>query len=59
MIKPLKSLKDKIEEKAELDKVMPVTPEVEEAKTKLDDKIDELVGDKKAKIKRTSLKKAK
>lgn len=50
MIKPLKSLKDKIEEKALLEKVEPITPEVSEQKDILDDKIDELVGDKKVKI---------
>lgn len=42
----MSSLKDKIEEKAIL----------QEKLTEVDDKIDEIVGDKKVKIKKTSLK---
>jgi len=45
MIKPMKTLKDKLEEKKVL----------QEAMTKVDDKIDELVGDKKVKISRKKL----
>lgn len=48
MIKPLKTLKDKIEEKAVLQKEL----------DKVDDAIDEATGDTKVKIKKTSLKKA-
>ena len=40
MIKPMKSLKDKLEEKAVLETEL----------AKIDDKIDELAGDKKVKI---------
>ncbi len=47
MIQPLKSLKDKLEEKKVLEKKL----------VEVDNKIDELVGDKKSKIKRTKLKK--
>lgn len=49
MIEPLKSLKDKIEEKAVLQKEL----------EKVDDKIDEIVGDTKVKIKSKGSKKAK
>ena len=45
----MSSLKDKIEEKAVLEKVK---VEVEEKIEGLDDKIDEIVGEKKVKIKK-------
>lgn len=48
MIKPLKTLKDKIEEKAILEKEL----------ERVDDAIEEATGETKVKIKRTSLKKA-
>lgn len=49
MLTPLKSLKDKLEEKTVLETKL----------AEVDDKIDEMVGETKVKIKRTSLKKAK
>lgn len=49
MIKPLKTLKDKIEEKAVL----------QDQLDKVDDAIDEIAGETKVKIKKVSLKKAK